>query len=197
MRRRVDRGLPPRFTIQAGDIGLADWSAPPLKEAQVTVDKPREKAKRELLQKLRKLDGGDFESFLEVLLIGMGYEVEVTGGTGDDGVDLIAESSGGVSPQRIGNQAKCLGSGRETGPNPVRLLRDALPSKDCQAGAVISTARFDADAGRVAAEPGRPPVELIGPDELAELAAEYGVGISARSVDLAFEDLDGVFGKPT
>jgi len=195
IRRRADRGLPPRFTIKAGDIGLAEWSAPPLKDAQLTVDKLREKAKRELLKKLRQLEGADFESYLEVLLIRMGYEVEVTGGTGDDGVDLIAESSGGVSPQRLGIQAKCLGSGRETGPNPIRLLRDALPSKECQVGAVISTAKFNDDARRVAAEPGRPPVELIGPEELAELAAEHGVGISARPVDLLFEDLDGVFGK--
>lgn len=195
IRRRQERGLPPRFTISVGEIGLEEWQAPPVKDAQLAVDQLRAKAKRELLTALRRLSGEEFESYLEVLLIRMGYEVEVTGGSGDDGVDLIAESIEGVAPQRVGIQAKCVGSSRQIGPNPVRLLRDALPSKGCHSGAVIATAGFNADAIRVAVEPGRPVIQLIGPDELGDLAVEYGVGISSRSVDLVFEDLDSVLGK--
>ena len=197
IRRRQHRGLPPRFILDSAEISLAEWVAPPLKEAQTTVDLFRDKAKRDLITKLRQLEGAQFESFLEVLLISMGYDAEVTGGSGDDGIDLIAENTGGVSPQRTGIQAKCLGSNRRVGPNTVRLLRDALQSRNCQTGAVISTVKFNADAQRIAAEAGRPAVALIGPDELAELAAEHSVGISSRPADLLYEDLQGVFSKST
>lgn len=197
IRRRRERGFPPRFTIDSGVIGLAEWSAPALKEAQDVVEQVRNQAHRDLMTELRKLDGTQFESFLEVLLIRMGYEVEVIGGAGDDGIDLVAESGGGVSPQRIGIQAKCLGSNRRVGPNVVRVLRDALPTKECQSGAIISTARFDDRAVEVAKEPGRLAIQLTGPDELAELAARYGAGISSRPIELLYENLEEVFSKST
>jgi len=65
----------------------------------------REHARREFLRRLRELDGPDFESFLEVLFTRMGYDVVVTGGSGDDGIDLVAELTGGIAPHRVGIRA--------------------------------------------------------------------------------------------
>ena len=194
VRRRQERGLPPRFVIRPGGlVTLAEWEVGPLERVLDEARRSREHASRELLRKLRELDGPDFESFLEVLFTRMGYEVIVTGGAGDDGIDLVAELTGGVAPQRVGIQAKTQGSQRQVGPNVVRLLRDALSSRDCNAGAVVATVSFNDDARRVAAEPGKPPVSLLGPSELTGLALDFKVGVDVEPLELFQENLGGVF----
>ena len=190
IRRREQRGLPPRFTITSGDVGLAEWASAPSEDALDTIERTRSRAKQDLLRRLRDLDGAEFESYLEVLFTKMGYDVTVTGGSGDDGIDLIASLGGGIGVQRVGIQAKCLGARREIGPNAIRLMRDALPAHECNAGAVVATCRFNADAVRVAQEAGRPVVQLIGPDQLTDLAVEYRVGVTSQTIDMFSEDLD-------
>jgi restriction system protein len=193
---RRARGLPPRFLIRkGGDVTLAEWEAGPLEEARTALVQSRERAKRELLRKLRELQGGQFETFLERLFTEMGYDVTVTGGSGDEGIDLVAELVVGIGAQRVGIQAKCLGSNREVGPNTIRLLRDALTSRECNAGAVVATCRFNDDALRVAGEAGKPPVELVDPDRLTDLALQYGVGVRSEAVEAYSEDLDSVFAE--
>jgi restriction endonuclease Mrr len=194
VRRRLERGLPARFTIGGGLVGLADWEPGPSDEAREIIERTRGRAQRDVLAGLRALHGADFESFLELLLSEMGYSVSVIGGGAEDeGIDLVAELAGGAAPQRIGVQAKCLGPRREVGPNVVRLLRDGLDTQGCNAGAVITTARFNADAIRVAQEPGKLPVELIDGSRLVALAVEYGVGIRSETLTMFHEDLDGAF----
>ncbi len=127
-----------------------------------------------------------------MLFTRMGYDVVVTGGSGDNGIDLIAELTGGIAAQRVGIQAKAQGSQRQIGPNIVRLLS----TYGCNAGAVVATVNFNADAQRVANEPGKPPVSLIGPEELTALALDYKVGADAEPVELFQENLQGVF-EPT
>jgi restriction endonuclease Mrr len=194
IKRRANRGLPARLLIRpGGDITLAEWEGGPIEEARAALFKSRQKAKRELLKRLRELDGADFETFLEQLFTRMGYDVTVTGGTGDDGIDLVAELVLGIGGQRVGIQAKCLGGHREVGPNPVRLLRDALSTQACSTGAIVATCTFNKDAVAVAVEPGKPPVELVDADRLTDLALEYGVGARSESVEAFTEDLDAVF----
>ncbi|MDQ5822071.1 MAG: restriction endonuclease [Actinomycetota bacterium] len=193
IRRRAQRSLPPRFTITAGDVGLAEWDVGPFEEALKTISNTREKARRDLLTGLRKLTGDEFEAFLELLFTEMGYDVTVTGGGGDDGIDLVAELSTGIGAQRIGIQAKCFGANRSVGPNAVRLLRDALSTRQCNAGAVIATCRMDQKALDVAAEPGKTLVELVDHDRLVDLALEYKVGIRSESLEVYSENLGSAF----
>jgi restriction endonuclease Mrr len=161
-----------------------------------TIQRTREKAKRDLIAKLRDLSGVQFEGFLEVLFTRMGYDVQVTAGSDDEGIDMIAELSSGVGAQRVGIQAKCIGARRTIGPTTVRLLRDALSSRHCNAGAVVATCRFNAEATAVADEPGKPPLELIGPDRLADLAIEFKVGIQTEPLEAYSENLDAIFAEP-
>jgi len=193
-KRREEQGLPPRFVIRPGGVvTLAEWEIGPLERVLEEARRSRAHAGRELLRKLRALDGPDFESFLEVLFTRMGYDVVVTGGSGDDGEDLVAELTGGIAPQRVGIQAKAQGSHRQIGPNVVRLLRDALSTRGCSAGTVVATVNFNADARRVAEEPGKPPVRLIGPDELTSMALDFKVGVDVEPLDLFRENLRGVY----
>lgn len=49
------------------------------------------------------MNGQEFEQFLAILFSKMGYETEVTKGSGDQGIDVIASKEG----SKIGIQAKC------------------------------------------------------------------------------------------
>ncbi len=81
------------------------------------------------------------------------------------------------------------------GPNPVRLLRDALSTQECSTGAIVATCKFNTDAVVVAAEARKPPIELVDADRLADLALEYGVGVRSESVEAFTENLDAVFSE--
>src|SRR5262245_29866589 len=88
---RRERGLPARFLIRpGGDSTLAEWEGGPLEEARRALASSRVRAKRDLLRRLRDLDGSEFETFLERLFTAMGYDVTVTGGSGDEGIDVVA-----------------------------------------------------------------------------------------------------------
>lgn len=196
MKGRRSRGLPPRLLIlPGGDITLAEWERGPIEEARAALLESRDHAKRQLLRKLRQLEGTEFETFLERLFTEMGYDVTVTGGPDDEGVDLVAELVAGIGNQRLGIQAKCRGAQREIGPNTVRLLRDALASYECNAGAVVATCRFNEGAVRVAEEFGKPPVDLVDADRLTDLALQFGVGVRSETIEAYSEDLDSVFAE--
>lgn len=107
--------------------------------------------------------------------------------------DLVAELGTGIGAQRIGIQAKCLGANRTVGPNTVRLLRDALTTRQCNAGAVIATCRFENAAIEVADEAGKFPVELVDHNRLIDLALEFKVGIRTEPLDVYREDLKSAF----
>jgi restriction endonuclease Mrr len=192
-RRNEQRGIRPRFSVSAGEIGLAEWDVGELEEAFETLAQASDKARRDLLKKLRQLEGSQFEAYLEVLFTGMGYDVTVTGGPDDDGVDLIAELESGVGLQRVGVQAKCQSGRRSVGPNPIRLLRDALSTHACNAGAVVTTTTFDPRAVEVAAELGKFPIELIDCHALVELAVQYEVGVRRELLPVHVEALDDAF----
>lgn len=192
--RRSARGQTVRFLmIRGGEVALTEWDVGDLDEALDTLNNHRMRTQRDLLKGLRSLDGATFEGYLEVLLTEMGYSVTVTGGRDDEGVDLVAELESGVGVQRVGVQGKCQSARRTVGPNTVRLLRDALSVYNCNAGAVITTTRFDPKAVEVAAEEGKPPISLIDCDALVELAIAYQVGIRREQLPVYFEDLAEVF----
>jgi restriction endonuclease Mrr len=127
------------------------------------------------------------------LFTDMGYDVTVTGGSNDEGVDLVAELVAGIGLQRVGIQAKCRGANREIGPNTIRLLRDALAGYECNAGAVVATCRFNDAAIAVADEYGKPQIDLIDPGRLTDLALQYGVGVRSEAIEAYSEDLESVF----
>jgi HJR/Mrr/RecB family endonuclease len=191
---REERGIPPRFFIETGEVGLLEWGRTDtylnvLKQA----DKLRNDAKSELLKKLIKLPGGKFESFLETLLVKMGYEdVEVRGGTGDEGIDILCQMSQGINRVKTAVQAKCKQLNKKVGPKDVRLLRDVLPKFQCSQGVLVTTTKFNDDAAAAANEEGRLPIILIDGDKLAELCIEHEVGVRSHqfrtySFDVEFE----------
>src|SRR5215471_9997389 len=73
----------------------------------------------------------------------MGYQnVEIKGGPGDEGIDLLCEMSQGINQVKTAVQAKCKLSQNKVGPKDIRLLRDVLPKFKCSQGVLITTSSF-------------------------------------------------------
>jgi restriction system protein len=196
---RQEKGRAPRFTIEKGEVSLVPPAASTARANLLKqIHSERENVKSDLLKKLRQLSGGEFESYLETLLIKLGYEnVELRGGSTDEGIDLFCEMSQGINQVKTGVQAKCKQAQREVGPKDVRLLRDVLPKFKCSQGVLITTSKFNHDAYEAATEEGRQPIILIDGDKLADLALEHEVGVKTQKITIHLLDDQFDLLKPT
>ena len=122
-----------------------------------------------------------FERLCQRLLRESGFiEVEVTGRTGDGGIDGhgIIRLNGLVSFPVV---FQCK---RYTGfvtPSQVRDFRGAMAGR-ADKGLVITTGTFTRDAKREATREGVPPIDLIDGDLLLDTLKELGLGIETRWV---------------
>jgi restriction endonuclease Mrr len=187
---REESGLPIRFILEKGEVSLTEWSRAASQVSFVQQTKRvRDSSKAELLKRLRELSGDKFESYIEALLVKMGYQnVELRGGPSDEGIDLLCQMSQGINQVKTGVQAKCKQAHKRVGPKDVRLLRDVLPKFQCSQGVLITTSSFTNDAKEAANEQGRLPIILIDSDKLAELAIEHEVGVKAQQLKTYFVD---------
>jgi HJR/Mrr/RecB family endonuclease len=113
-----------------------------------------------LPQKFSTLSGSDFENLLYRLFTAMGYAVQNTGKTGDQGGDLVANLNG----QRIVIQAKCYSG--TVGNAAVQEAVAAQKFYDCNKVLVVTNSSFTKEAIELATANG---VELIGGGKLSEL----------------------------
>lgn len=90
------------------------------------------------IKELRSLSPGEFEGWCADRLREQGYRVTVVGGTGDHGVDLIAERDG----SRMVVQCKRWYGGRSVGESEIRDLAGAMQHEHAADGMVITTERF-------------------------------------------------------
>lgn len=183
---RREKGVPPRFSIEKGEVSLTEWEAHKAKVAIFRhAQTERARVKDQLLRKLRQLSGGKFESYMEALLIKMGYEnVELRGGPTDEGIDLFCEMSQGINQVKTAVQTKCKQKQNKVGPKDVRLLRDVLPKFKCSQGVLVTTSTFTPQAQAAATEEGRLPIILIDSNKLAELAIEHEAGIRGAEIKI-------------
>lgn len=94
----------------------------------------------------KEMRGSQFEDFLAEVFHELGYEVEQTGQSGDQGVDLIAERQG----QRIAIQAK--GYVDSVGNAAVQQAYTGKAFYSCHSCAVITNSRFTTSAQEAAAK---------------------------------------------
>lgn len=99
------------------------------------------KARRKKPSELDLMEGHEFEYFCAQLLCRRGFEeVEVTKGSGDYGVDILAEKEGVT----YAIQCKCY-----TSPVGVKAVQEAYAGRDyydCMVGAVLTNQYFTAPA---------------------------------------------------
>jgi HJR/Mrr/RecB family endonuclease len=113
-----------------------------------------------LPQKFSTLSGSDFENLLYRLFTAMGYAVQKTGKTGDQGGDLVANLNG----QRIVIQAKCYTS--TVGNAAVQEAVAAQKFYDCNKIMVVTNSSFTKEAIELAKVNN---VELVSGGKLSEL----------------------------
>ncbi len=146
-------------------IGRADLVSAPVAE--------KYDAYRVVLEQVLSLDDKEFEILVGHLLTALGFEgSEVTGKTGDGGVDATGEmNAANLAKVKIFVQAKRYKLGAKVSASTVRQLRQAIPFGG--QGAFITTADFQASAANVALEPGFPRIGLINGRQLVDLLVEH------------------------
>jgi predicted Mrr-cat superfamily restriction endonuclease len=126
-----------------------------------------------VLEQVLELDPTEFEILVGHLLTALGFEgSEVTGRTGDGGVDATGELNvANLAKVKVFVQAKRYKLGSRVSASTVRALRQAIP-RDGQ-GAFITTADFDRKASEIALDPNFPRIGLVNGRQLVDLIVEH------------------------
>ena len=126
-----------------------------------------------VLEQVLNLDGKEFEILVGHLLTALGFEgSEVTGKTGDGGVDATGELHvANLAKVTVFVQAKRYKLGSKISANTVKQLRQAIPFGG--QGAFITTADFQTGAHQTALEPGFPRIGLVNGRQLVDLLVEH------------------------
>lgn len=154
-------------------------------EAVAATDPHRER----VLDRLRQLTPEAFERFCRLLLRESGFEqVEVTGRSGDGGIDGIGllQVNPLVSFKVLFQSKRYQGS---VGPDKVRDFRGAMQGR-ADKGIIITTGTFTTDAKREAVRDGVPPIELVDREKLVDMMEQLRLGL--RPVE-TFEIDEGFF----
>lgn len=144
---------------------------------QGSLVQPKEKAVYDsyqvVLEQILELDDKEFEILVGHLLTALGFEgSEVTGKTGDGGVDAIGElNASNLAKVKVFVQAKRYKLGSKINAGTVKQLRQAIPFGG--QGAFITTADFQKSASEVALEAGFPRIGLINGRQLVDLLIEH------------------------
>jgi restriction system protein len=154
-----------------------------------------ESYKEQLLGVLRQLPPSGFERLCQRLLRESGFEqVEVTGRTGDGGIDGIGiVKVNAFVTFKVLFQCKRYARGVSCG--QVRDFRGAMQGR-ADKGIIVTTGTFTKDAQAEAVRDGVPPIELVNGEQLVELFEELELGLVPRTtydVDATFFEQ---FGEP-
>lgn len=135
----------------------------------------------ELLDTVRQMEPAAFERLTQRLLREAGFtQVEVTGRTGDEGIDGKGLMRlGGLLSFHVLFQCKRY-TGSVSAPQ-VRDFRGALVGR-ADKGLLITTGRFTRDAVHEATRDGAPAIDLIDGEQLADKLKELGLGVETKIV---------------
>lgn len=148
-----------------------------------TVDESDELSKltweEELIEILKQMEPDAFERLSQRLLRELGFiNVEVTGKTGDGGIDGVGVIKiGGVLSYHVVFQSKRYNGSVSS--NAIRDFRGAMIGR-ADKGLFITTGTFTRDAKQEAQRDGAPPVDLIDGNELAEHLKNLRLGVAVE-----------------
>lgn len=148
----------------------------------------------ELLTTLIKMDPSAFERLVQRLLRETGFiQVEVTGRSGDGGIDGkgILRLGGLLSFHVIFQCKKYQGS---VSAGQVRDFRGAMVGR-ADKGLLITTGNFTKDAVREATRDGAPAIDLIDGDLLIEKLKELSLGVTTQKIEVEQVSVDAEWFK--
>ncbi len=159
---QVDNKIPIKHDIET-EVEVADW-------------------KDQLLDKLYNISPSSFERLAQRLLRESGFiQVEVTGKTGDGGIDGkgIVRINGFLSFHVI---FQCKRYKSSVSPSQIRDFRGAMQGR-ADKGLFITTGTFTREATKEATRDGAPPIDLIDGELLCEKLKELKLGIEIELVE--------------
>lgn len=133
----------------------------------------------ELLDVIKTISPAAFERLCQRVLRESGFiQVEVTGRSGDGGIDGkgVVRIGGLLSFHVLFQAKRYKGS---VSPTVVRDFRGALDGR-ADKGLIITTGTFTRDAKVEAQRDGATPIDLIDGEDLAQKLKELGIGIEVR-----------------
>jgi len=142
-----------------------------------------------LMELLLALKPEQFERLIQRLLRESGFsQVEVTGKSGDGGIDGkgILRLGGLLSFHIIFQAKRYSGS---VSPSQVRDFRGAMVGR-ADKGLFITTGTFTKDATKEAIRDGAPPIDLIDGDQLVDKLKELSLGVTTQRVEVEKVMLD-------
>ena len=136
-----------------------------------------------LLATLRKLAPAAFERLIQRLLRESGFiQVEVTGQSGDGGID-------GKGIMRLGGLLsfhvifQCKRYSGAVSASQVRDFRGAMVGR-ADKGLLITTGNFTKDAVKEATRDGEPAIDLIDGDQLINKLKELALGVQTKKIEV-------------
>jgi restriction system protein len=136
-----------------------------------------------LMELLLALKPDQFERLVQRLLRESGFtQVEVTGRSGDGGIDGKGILRlGGLLGFHVIFQAKRYSG--SISPSQVRDFRGAMVGR-ADKGLFITTGTFTKDAAKEATRDGAPPIDLIDGDQLVDKLKELSLGVETQHVTM-------------
>lgn len=172
MQRRRDSPAPADFDEEPGDDEGQGW-------------------RDELLELVMRMKPDAFERLAKRLLREAGFiSVNVTGGSGDGGIDGLGVYRLSLVSFPVFFQCKRY-RGSVT-PSAVRDFRGAMAGRGDK-GLLITTGTFTSEAKREATRDGAPPVDLIDGGRLCDLLKEYRLGVDTEVVEVEKISVRGAF----
>lgn len=130
----------------------------------------------------KQIDPASFERLIQRLLRESGFvQVEVTGRTGDGGIDGkgIARIHGFMSFHVV---FQCKRYSGIVSASHIRDFRGAMVGR-ADKGLFITTGTFSRDAVKEATRDGAPPIDLVDGDQLADKLKEFSLGTQTEMIE--------------
>jgi restriction system protein len=161
------------------------------KETTENAEEPNNKVgwQEELLDVILKMSPSAFERLIQRLLRESGFvQVEVTGQSGDGGVDGhgILRLGGLLSFHVIFQAKRWKGA---VGSSQVRDFRGAMVGR-ADKGLLITTGAFTKDAIKEATRDGAPAIDLVDGDQLVEKLKQLSLGVFTKKVEIEQVSID-------
>ncbi len=179
IRRRQQRGEQPRFVQHGrGYVGLSRWMG---KGLAFEIEQHNKRVRQVLHKQVLSMTSAEFEELIGELLAKMGFEdIEVTGRSGDGGIDVRGTLVvGDVVRIRMAVQAKKWQPKNRVQAPVVQQVRGSLGTHE--QGLIITTSDFSAGAREEAARPNAVPVALMNGEQLVALLAQYEIGVTRQT----------------
>jgi len=135
----------------------------------------------ELLNCIKNMEPSAFERLAQRVLRESGFKsVEVTGRSGDGGIDGLGVLQVNLITFSIGFQCKRYAG--SVGSPEVRNFRGALDGK-CEKGLLITTGNFTSEAQKEANRDGAKSIDLVDGERLCDLLKALHLGVSTKTVE--------------